>query len=71
MGFCLQVRKTDAKGAQLPPGVVAVTGQKTALPPVQLVMGFGILFRVDVRSYPPLHFGVGTPSALPLTSEAL
>lgn len=44
-----QVRKTDSKGTQLPPGVVAVTGPKTALPPVQLVMGFGILFKVDVR----------------------
>lgn len=45
-----QVRKTDSKGADLPPGIVAVTGPKTALPPVQLVMGYGILFKVDVRN---------------------
>jgi hypothetical protein len=41
-----QVLKTPPAGDRLPPGQFLVTGAKQYLPPTQLLMGFGVLFKV-------------------------
>lgn len=42
-----QVSKTAPTGEYLTTGSFMVRGKKNFLPPVQLIMGFGIMFRVD------------------------
>ncbi|SPN99955.1 related to RNA-binding protein homologous to eukaryotic snRNP [Cephalotrichum gorgonifer] len=45
-----QVTKTLPGGQILPPGSFTVKGEKNFLPPAQLLVGFGVLFRVSEES---------------------
>ena len=45
-----QVSKTAPTGEYLVTGSFMIRGKKNYLPPTQLVMGFGLLFRVDEAS---------------------
>lgn len=45
-----QVSKTSPNGEYLDTGSFAIRGQKNFLPPAQLILGFGIMFRVSEES---------------------
>ncbi|PHH69750.1 hypothetical protein CDD82_7539 [Ophiocordyceps australis] len=45
-----QVSKTDSMGELLPSGRFVVTGDKNHLPPAQLLLGLGIMFRISEQS---------------------
>ncbi|CCX32746.1 Similar to Uncharacterized protein C132.01c; acc. no. Q9USN8 [Pyronema omphalodes CBS 100304] len=45
-----QVSKTGSTGEYLAPGVFNIKGNKNFLPPAQLVLGYGVLWRVDEES---------------------
>ena len=45
-----QVSKTSPSGEYLATGNFAIRGQKNFLPPAQLILGFGIMFRVSEES---------------------
>ena len=45
-----QVSKTDPTGDLLPNGSFVIRGQKNFLPPAQLLLGFGIMFKVSEES---------------------
>ena len=45
-----QVSKTAPTGEYLGPGLFVVKGQKNFLPPAQLLLGFGVLFKLDDAS---------------------
>lgn len=45
-----QVSKTSPSGEYLTTGSFAIRGQKNFLPPAQLILGFGIMFRVSEES---------------------
>ncbi|KAA8497307.1 Nuclear export mediator factor Nemf [Porphyridium purpureum] len=45
--YANQVSKTAPSGEYLTTGSFMIRGRKNFLPPMQLVMGFGVLFRVD------------------------
>lgn len=45
-----QVSKTDSTGDYLPPGSFTIRDQKNFLPPAQLLLGFGLMFRVSEES---------------------
>ncbi|RIA97467.1 hypothetical protein C1645_686756 [Glomus cerebriforme] len=47
-----QVSKTAPTGEYLTTGSFMIRGKKNFLPPVQLVYGFGLLFRLDEQSIP-------------------
>lgn len=47
-----QVSKTAPTGEYLTTGSFMVRGKKNFLPPVQLVYGLGLLFRLDEQSIP-------------------
>ncbi|CAG8522650.1 6805_t:CDS:10 [Paraglomus occultum] len=46
-----QVSKTAPTGEYLTTGSFMIRGKKNFLPPVQLVYGFGVMFRLDEQSY--------------------
>ncbi|KAL2884975.1 DUF814 domain-containing protein [Ceratocystis lukuohia] len=50
-----QVTKKSAVGDFLPPGQFAVQGTKNFLPPPQLLVGFGVMFRVSKESAQANH----------------
>ncbi|KAI5820567.1 fibronectin-binding protein A N-terminus-domain-containing protein [Pyronema omphalodes] len=45
-----QVSKTGLTGEYLAPGVFNIKGNKNFLPPAQLVLGYGVLWRIDEES---------------------
>ena len=45
-----QVTKTTSTGYILPPGSFETIGEKNYLPPAQLLLGFGVMFRVSKES---------------------
>ncbi|KAG9232396.1 putative nuclear export mediator factor Nemf [Amylocarpus encephaloides] len=48
--YATQVSKSAPSGDFLPPGSFSVSGKKNFLPPAQLLLGFGIIFRISEES---------------------